>query len=233
MKLSINSYRINTGGRLSFRAAAVSDVHERNVDAVIGAVSEIAPDVIFIAGDLIEAKTPEKVAVRYGSDEAYRLLFALSRLAPVYYGLGNHEAFLSKDKKERVRESGAVLLENELERAVCGKNEFLIGAAAPFTDMKFIERFSSAEGYKILLCHEPERYIREFPDADVDLVLSGHAHGGQWRFGGRGVYAPGQGIFPRYTKGFYGKLLVSAGVSNHVPVPRINNRGEVLSLLFE
>lgn len=214
------------------RAAVISDVHERNVDAVITKVKGIAPDVIFIAGDLIEAKTPEKIAAKYGSDEAYRLLFSLCGIAPVYYGLGNHEAFLSEDKKQRVRETGAELLINEYKKVRIGKNEFFIGAVAPYTDMDFVKRCSSVDGYRILLCHEPERYVREFMGADFDLVISGHAHGGQWRFFGHGIYAPGQGIFPKYTKGFYGKLLVSTGVSNHVLVPRINNLGEILSLEF-
>ena len=62
-----------------------------------------------------------------------------------------------------------------------------------------------------------------------ELVLSGHAHGGQWQFFGHGVWAPGQGWWPRYTKGVYvGRLVVSAGLSNTTWVPRICNPTEVV-----
>ena len=65
-----------------------------------------------------------------------------------------------------------------------------------------------------------------------DIVFAGHAHGGQWRIFGRGMFAPGQGIFPRYTKGFYGNLLVSAGAHNSEILPRINNKCEILEVNF-
>ncbi len=232
MKLNITKYEIATGGKARFRAAVVSDVHERNVDSVISAVSEISPDIVLIAGDLCEAKTPDKISVKSGSDEAFRLLFSLSQKYPVYYGLGNHEAHLSEEKKARAKGAGAVLLDNEFTKVSVGDSEIFIGALGAWTSEPFIKKYSDTYGYKILLCHEPERYFSDIDGQKFDLVIAGHAHGGQWRFFGRGVYAPGQGIFPRYTKGLYGNLLVSAGVSNHVPVPRINNRGEILSVTF-
>ena len=70
-----------------------------------------------------------------------------------------------------------------------------------------------------------------FQEQPIDLVVSGHAHGGQWRFFGHGVFAPGQGILPKYTKGFYnGNLLVSAGMTNTAPVPRLFNPTEIVIL---
>ena len=72
------------------------------------------------------------------------------------------------------------------------------------------------------------RYLR---GADVDLVLAGHAHGGQIRIFGQGLYAPGQGIFPRYTRGVVdGRMIISAGAGNPVPAPRWGNPCEVLQL---
>lgn len=86
--------------------------------------------------------------------------------------------------------------------------------------------FCSTPGYHILLSHEPQ-YFSLIPDS-VELVLSGHAHGGQWRFFNRGVFAPGQGWWPRYTKGVYeGRLVVSAGLSNTTWVPRLFNPTEI------
>lgn len=94
----------------------------------------------------------------------------------------------------------------------------------------WLEEFSSSPGFHILLCHHPE-YIPLIPSG-IDLILSGHAHGGQWRFFGRGVFAPGQGLLPRYTSGVYredGKtMIVSRGLANTAPVPRFNNPTEVV-----
>jgi predicted MPP superfamily phosphohydrolase len=82
------------------------------------------------------------------------------------------------------------------------------------------------DGYKILLSHHPEYYPLIEPYAD--LILSGHAHGGQFRLFGRGLFAPGQGFLPRYSKGMYGKMCVSAGLTNTTWVPRINNPTELV-----
>ena len=83
----------------------------------------------------------------------------------------------------------------------------------------------------MLLCHHPEYYPKYIKDLPVDLTLSGHAHGGQWRLFGRGAYAPGQGIFPKYTAGVYeNRLLVSRGLGNLYIVPKINNPPEILKI---
>ena len=94
-------------------------------------------------------------------------------------------------------------------------------------DDDWLMEFASAPGYHILLSHHPE-YRRLVP-AEVELILSGHAHGGQWRFFGHGVFAPGQGIWPKLTKGVYdGRLVVSAGLSNTAPAPRFFNPMQVV-----
>jgi predicted MPP superfamily phosphohydrolase len=90
-----------------------------------------------------------------------------------------------------------------------------------------MEDFAVAPGYHILLSHEPHCF--SLVPSSIDLMLSGHAHGGQWRLFGRGVFAPGQGWFPRYSKGVYeGRLVVSAGLSNTTWVPRLFNPTEVV-----
>jgi len=96
----------------------------------------------------------------------------------------------------------------------------------------WLEDFERQEGYKILLCHHPEYWrLREpfLAERAIDLVLSGHAHGGQVRLFGRGIYAPGQGLFPRYTGGVYeNRLVVSRGLSNTTIFPRLFNPPEVV-----
>jgi predicted MPP superfamily phosphohydrolase len=94
-----------------------------------------------------------------------------------------------------------------------------------------LDAFSSVEGFKLLLCHHPEYYPRYIRERDIDLTLSGHAHGGQWQIVGRGIFAPGQGLFPRYTGGVYeGRLVVSRGLTNTVSVPRFGNPTELVRI---
>ncbi len=98
-------------------------------------------------------------------------------------------------------------------------------AHKPETD--WLPSFAAQDGFKVLLSHHPE-YFPLIPAA-VDLILSGHAHGGQWRIFGHGVWSPGQGFWPRWTKGVYeGRLVVSAGLSNTTWVPRFFNPREIV-----
>lgn len=100
----------------------------------------------------------------------------------------------------------------------------------------WLSDFEKEQGYKVLLCHHPEYWSLREPQLchhPIDLVLFGHAHGGQVRLFGRGVYAPGQGWMPKYTSGVFegehGKMLVSRGLANTAgPVPRVFNPTEVV-----
>lgn len=102
-------------------------------------------------------------------------------------------------------------------------------------NLSWLDEFERQDGYKILLCHHPEYYPLYLRSRKIDLICAGHCHGGQWRFYSpihketRGVYAPGQGLFPALTSGIHdGRLLISQGVSNPVWVPRINNPTEIV-----
>ena len=104
-----------------------------------------------------------------------------------------------------------------------------VTASQHHPDTAWLQAFSSTPGFHLLLSHHPE-YLPLVPPS-VDLVLSGHAHGGQWRVFSHGVWCPGQGLWPKYTKGVYeGRLVVSAGLSNTARVPRICNPTEVVYL---
>ena len=89
--------------------------------------------------------------------------------------------------------------------------------------------------FRLLMCHHPEYYPRHIAPHDIDLTLSGHAHGGQVRIGKQGLYAPGQGLLPRLTSGFYdgGRLLVSRGMTNATWAPRIRCKCELIILRLE
>ena len=99
------------------------------------------------------------------------------------------------------------------------------GAGKPSPSISWLERFTRVSGYRLLISHHPE-YFDLIPT--VDLLLSGHAHGGQIRLFHHGLFAPGQGILPTYTKGVYGRMVVSAGLTNTTWVPRINNPTEIV-----
>ncbi len=106
-----------------------------------------------------------------------------------------------------------------------------VTASQHHPDTAWLQAFSATAPNlpHILLSHHPE-YLPLVPPS-VDLVLSGHAHGGQWRVFSHGVWCPGQSLWPKYTKGVYeGRLVVSAGLSNTARVPRICNPTEVVYL---
>ena len=93
-------------------------------------------------------------------------------------------------------------------------------------EVEWLDEYCSVPGFHILLSHHPEYY--PLVPGNVELVLSGHAHGGQWRIFGHGVWSPGQGFWPKWTKGVYGKMVVSAGLSNTARIPRFFNPTEVV-----
>ena len=102
-------------------------------------------------------------------------------------------------------------------------------------NLEWMNDFKREDGFKMLLCHHPEYMLGEDPVVDltgVDIAIAGHAHGGQIRLGHRGVYAPGQGLFPKYTEGIFekgdAKVVISRGLSNTYKFPRVNNVPEIV-----
>ena len=92
----------------------------------------------------------------------------------------------------------------------------------------WLEEYCSAPGHHVLLSHHPD-YWALLRKMKIDLVLSGHAHGGQIRIFNHGLWCPGQGFWPRWTRGVYdGRLVVSAGLSNTTWIPRLFNPREIV-----
>ena len=232
---------------LNYRIAILSDIHNKMFD--LSLIEKEKVDLILIPGDICsehlskeawEQADKDKRSIIWKSPEiALNLFRELPNIAQTFYSIGNHESLWNEIDKQIVRESGTILLDNEY----CRFNDMVIGGISSVPkDLEdnsdniynikedIIGKMKTEEGRKILLLHEPQLYdkygLREQP---IDLVVSGHAHGGQWRFFGHGVFAPGQGMLPKYTKGFYnGNLLVSAGMTNTAPVPRIFNPTEIV-----
>ena len=237
-------YKINASVKL--KAAVVADLHGEPTEALHEALEKEQPDVILIPGDLATVGEyddrlvdPERRGKRLKTQEAgIRFLKTAMKIAPVFYSLGNHEWGIDDVYRDAVKETGAVLLENEwvkfcglwiggLNSAKCGvvyKDGKQITEDKKVPDTEWLK--NSPDGYRLLCCHHPEYYplIEDY----ADCVVAGHAHGAQWRFFGRGVFAPGQGFFPKYSKGRYGKMLVSAGLTNTTRVPRIFNPTELV-----
>ena len=219
------------------KLALLADFHNRPNMAILPSLRAHAPSLILIAGDVV-----------YGRDPLDRQIHVLpflkdcAAIAPTFMALGNHEQNLTAKEIKEIKRSGVIVVDNNW-REIDG---ILIGGltSAHVTDRrggkkdrvpetKWLERFAAVPGYHILLSHHPE-YL-PFISTDIDLILSGHAHGGQWRFFGRGVYAPGQGWWPKLTKGLYdNRMIVSAGLSNTVRcVPRIFNPTEIVYVVPE
>ncbi|HPM10997.1 MAG TPA: metallophosphoesterase [Paludibacter sp.] len=227
----------------TLKIAVVADLHGEPTEELITALKAEQPDLIAIPGDLCTIDEPEGRVVDSVKHErrlqeqkrALEFLETAVQISPVYYSRGNHEHGCNNEYRERVKATGAVLLEDKWMRfgdvwiggLTSAKHYGLEGATekAPLPDIEWMRK--KPEGFKsLLLCHHPEYYdlIKDY----VDYVFSGHTHGGQWRFFGRGIFAPGQGLFPKYSRGQYGKMIVSAGLSNPASVPRLFNPMELV-----
>lgn len=228
-----------------YRIAQISDLHNAQFGEENSQLLELLestdPDCIVLTGDLVDSRRMDvKVAVSFGEQAV--------KIAPVYYVNGNHESRIEEyeDLKAGLEKAGVTVLENQvvpLERS--GQQIYLAGVNDPNfqTDFLFDEpeqvlRWEldqvtpEKDEYWILLSHRPE-YFDLYREYGVDLVFTGHAHGGQFRlpFVG-GIAAPGQGLFPKYDDGLYTEagtsMLVSRGVGNSLFPFRVNNRPEIV-----
>lgn len=142
-----------------------------------------------------------------------------------FMSLGNHEWWLEDRDAVALSQAGVTLLDN----AYIKTDGFVIGGLSTKVDENMLDAFCMESGYKILLCHHPEYYEKYLKNRNINLILAGHAHGGQIRVLGHGLFSPGQGVFPKYHHGVYDeKLVVSAGCTNTASIPRWGNPCEVV-----
>lgn len=225
------------------RLAVVTDFHSSdNAEEVAAMVASCAPDVVLLVGDMFDDDTQNRPTERTLS-----LMRQLSAQYPCYYVSGNHEAWtgemdaLYQQTEEAgvtvLRMSSGVLTVRGQRIALCGIPDpyEMVFSGAPDTEEQIrqaLEDVDSAD-FTVLLAHRPE-LLAKYAQFPFDLVVSGHAHGGQVRIPGvlNGLYAPNQGWFPKLAGGAYTQngttLIVSRGLAVRTRLPRIFNRPEVV-----
>ena len=247
--LEVNEYEIVSDripqGFDGFRIAQVSDLHNKDFGEGYGQLltllSQINPDIIVVTGDLIDSRhTDIEIALEFARQAI--------KLAPVYYVSGNHEARVHEyeDLKMGLAKAGVIVLEDQkVQIKRDGESIYILGIDDPsfqedylFGESESVARQAiedlqnESDGYTVLLSHRPELFDL-YVDTGMDLVFSGHAHGGQFRlpFVG-GLVAPNQGFFPKYDAGQFNEenttMIVSRGVGNSIIPIRFNNRPEIV-----
>ena len=247
--LQLNTYTI-LSDRLpkafnGYRIAHISDLHNAEMGKdngnLLAMLKEAEPDIIAITGDFIDSRNTDiEIALQFAEKAAH--------IAPCYYVTGNHEAIVPEYDEFRsgLTKLGIVVLEDErIDLEMNDETITLIGVNDP--SFKFDDFFDDAElvmknqlrelvkkddGFTLLLSHRPELFDL-YVDSGIDLVLSGHTHGGQFRLPFVGaLVAPNQGLFPKYDAGLYSaestNMIVSRGIGNSIIPFRINNRQEVI-----
>ena len=221
------------------RIGLVADLHSCPHEHLIERLRAEAPEVILLAGDVME---DTDLADEQAS--GYAFLRACAEIAPTYYSFGNHETVGSGRKglrrvldiieeiRPRIAKTGVTFLHNESVIwngiRICGLTSGLT-QTQNFPNSAVLSEFAAAEEFRILLCHHPEYYEPYIRKTSIELTVSGHAHGGQWRFFGRGVYAPGQGFLPKHTAGgIDNRFVISRGTGDHTRIPRIANPRELV-----
>ena len=228
----LTRFSFKAGLQNPLRLAVVADLHSDDYTELLETLKQLSPDAILCPGDVIHTANE--------GERGFDFLRDASKLFPTFCSVGNHEVKQGGDVRHILRATGAVLLDNEFTEfrgiKIGGLSsgytpESIQGRfkVTPPPQLSALDGFFKAEGYKLLLSHHPEYFPRHLKNKNADLIISGHAHGGQWRIFGRGIFAPGQGIFPKYTSGLYeNKLIVSRGLSNHICIPRIFNKKQLI-----
>lgn len=228
----------------NFKIIQVSDFHNTNskilTNKLIKEIKKEKPNIVVLTGDLIDSR-------KLNIDISINFVESIKEVAPIYYVSGNHEASITNynELKERLIDNGVIILDNKVEVLKINNEQInLIGIDDPqmsfnpsMNDVEIVNYYLDNLIYDnslftVILSHRPELFDF-YVNNEIDLVLTGHAHGGQFRlpFVG-GVYAPHQGMFPQYDSGVYTSqnttMIVSRGIGNSVIPFRINNRPQLV-----
>ena len=223
----------------------ISDLHNKKFGAnqkkLLETINSIEPDMIVVTGDLIDSRNTD-------IDIAMDFINGAVDIAPTYFVTGNHEAWSVRYPRleKKLINAGVFVLRDRVEEIK--KNDdsiYVAGLDDPeisggLQNLSFGEKLtrlsSKIDGYTILLSHRPEKF--DIYVDQVNLVLSGHTHGGQIRFPFIGaVVAPDQGFFPKYSDGLYEesntKMIISRGLGNSVIPFRFNNPPEIIVITLK
>ncbi len=219
-----------------YRIVQISDLHNaafgKENKKLLETIRSCSPDIIVITGDLVDSNhTNVERAVAFVKEAV--------KIAPVYYVTGNHEYWLDPSENEQMMQgilaAGAYDLDDEAVRIEKGDSSFLlVGLDDQHLSDETLKNLLQEQKNElsIVLAHEPQ-YLQNYANAGADLVLTGHAHGGQIRlpFVG-GIVAPDQGFLPEYTSGQYNstdtEMIVSRGLGNSIIPVRLFNYPEVV-----
>ena len=251
--LELNTYTVESldlpNSFDGFRIAHVSDLHNAefgdNNGKLLTMLQGAKPDIIAITGDSIDSRrTNISVALKFAEEAV--------KIAPCYYVPGNHEARIVEYDVLRsgLEKLGVVVLQNEnTTMEISGETITVAGVLDPSfetdyllgdseTVMKdYLQSTVTEDAYTLLLSHRPE-LLQAYADYGIELVLSGHAHGGQFRLPlAGGLIAPNQGFFPEYDSGLFTQgntnMIVSRGIGNSAFPFRFNNRPEVILAILK
>ena len=219
------------------KIAQISDLHNKKFGKgqknLLQKLEKYQPDIIFVTGDVIDSNhTNVEVALEF--------LEGAVKIAPTYYVIGNHEMWLDADTlaelKSGMEKLGVYYVDNECLSIPYGETTYnLVGLDVDNLYGGNLDQcMEKVDGDKlsILLAHEPQ-YFNRYCTIGMDLVFTGHAHGGQVRLPVvGGLVAPDQGLFPEYTEGIHVEdqttMVVSRGLGNSIIPVRIFNFPEIV-----
>ncbi|HHD2584554.1 TPA: metallophosphoesterase [Clostridium perfringens] len=251
--ISTTNYEVDFGIGKDINVVHLSDLHGKefgkNNEKLKMLILKEKPDLVVATGDMIDSSLKNMEGV-------IDFLSDLSKSVKVVYISGNNEQRCKKAEYifESLKSKGVIVLRNEI--ITLSLNEVKVnilgmfekpkgdlhsslkkinGSYAYEDSHKLFKSLESLEGLKIVLSHYPEIFEVEYSKYDFHIMFSGHAHGGQFRIPivKRGLVAPGQGFFPKYTEGMHGnknKLIISRGLGNSTKITRLFNRPEIVKV---
>ena len=258
-KLMISNYTLNTKKiNQEVNIVVISDLHEnefaKDNEELIRKIKNQSPDVILVVGDMVNKdSTDHKIVID--------LMKELTKISRVFYSLGNTEITYMEsngmDILDNLKSVGVKVLDNSYEDIkikdtvirIGGTYEYAFGLkyktldkdSTAWNTYEFLSDFEDTDNYKIMMAHRPDSFIFNYAseDWDIDLVVSGHTHGGQVvvpLLGG--LYAPDQGWFPKYDKGSFDldnmKMIITSGLgADKQKLPRFNNVPEIVNIKIE
>jgi len=224
-----------------FKIVQISDLHNKsfgkNQKRLIEKIKKLSPDIIVITGDIADSNHTDIPKTLEFVEESVKI-------AKTYYITGNHEYWLDDSEFAEITESienlGAVYLSDETVNVAKNGKSFALTGVDDLSLVNFSDHCPKLDGdtLNVVLAHEPQFFADYSFHGNVDLVLSGHAHGGQFilPFIG-GVVAPDQGFFPEYTEGMHKmgntSMIISRGLGNSVIPVRLFNYPEIVCVTLE